>query len=166
MLMVGSIDSITPSTSAVPRLILWHILASRVFLFLLCTQHVHGKSTRTRRCASMLYTCSILREPKILAPLWFPRKGKEKQRCMWCIAKKIFYKMQQAGFLDGHLYEVFRIVYICALKVAVLVEECPSKSLIATALRPFVQARRSLRYILARYSTQDLERRSRLCLNL
>ena len=49
-----------------------------------------------------------------------------------------------------------------ALTVAMLVEECPSKSLIATALRPFVQTRRSLRYILARNPTQDLERKGRV----
>jgi hypothetical protein len=55
-----------------------------------------------------------------------------------------------------------RNIYICALKLAVLVKECPSKSLIATALRPFLQARRSLRYVLARYSTQDLERKPRV----
>ena len=46
------------------------------------------------------------------------------------------------------------------LKVTVLVEEYPSKSLIgviATALRPSVQVWRSRRYILSRCSAQDLD---------
>lgn len=56
MLVVDSFDSITPSTSAVHRVMLSPIFGSRAFLFLPCKQHVHDKCAHG--CALVLCMCS------------------------------------------------------------------------------------------------------------